>query len=188
MQHLLPPERPIFRVIPSEEWRGAKSPISLVSHKPTRIVVHHSWSPSAADWKGAGTVKAIYDYHVKSRGWLDIGYHFIISPDGSEIYECRPADKIGAHCGGSPPAGVERIFGNTGSIGICLIGNYDVEKPDRDALRTLAVLIADLCERWQINTAAIFGHCEAWSKPPKTCPGKHLYQALFGADRWNIIF
>jgi hypothetical protein len=94
----------------------------------------------------------------------------------------------GAHCGGVVPAGVKRIFGNFETGGICLIGNYDAETPQREGLHTLAVLIADLCEKWQINTAAIFGHCEAWSRPPKTCPGKNLYQALFGADRWNIIF
>jgi hypothetical protein len=188
MRHLLPPERPIFRVIPSTEWRGAKSPVSLITHKPQRIVVHHSYLPDAASYKGSETIKAIYNNHVTTRGFQDIAYHYLIAPDGSAIYEGRPADKIGAHCGGNPPAGVGRVFGNTGSIGICVIGNYDEEKPSREALHVLAVLIADLCEKWQINTAAIFGHCEAWSSPPKTCPGKHLYQALFGVDRWNIIF
>lgn len=188
MQHLLPPERPFFRVITHREWCGQPSPISLITHKPCRIVVHHSWSPNAEQWRGAATINGIYDYHVKTKNYTDIAYHYLISPDGLEVYEGRPADKIGAHCGGNPPAGVERIFGNTGSIGICVIGNYDEEKPNREALHVLAVLIADLCERWNINTAAIFGHCEAWSKPPKTCPGKYLYQALFGVDRWNIIF
>ena len=188
MQNLLPPERPFFRVISHNEWCGAPSPVSLIAHKPCRIVVHHSWAPSTEQWKGAETVKAIYNYHTQRQGWNDIGYQFVISPDGLEIYEGRPADKIGSHCGGALPAGVQRRFGNTGSIGICLIGNYDVEQPSREALHTLAVLIADLCEKWHISTSEIYGHCEAWSRPPKTCPGKHLYQALFGADRWNVIF
>lgn len=188
MQHLLPPERPVFKIVTRAEWSKRPAPTGLITHKPVRIVVHHSAIPTAADYSGAATIQAIQRYHMDGKGWLAEGYHYLIAPDGSAIFEGRPADKIGAHAGGNPPAGVERIFGNTGSIGICLIGNYDIEKPSRDGLRTLAVLIADLCERYEINTAAIFGHCECFSSPPKTCPGKHLYQALFGADRWNIIF
>ncbi len=188
MQHLLPPERPVFKIITRSEWSKRHAPAGLITHKPCRVVVHHSAIPTALDYKGAETIQAIQRYHIDGKGWSDIGYHYLIAPDGSAIYEGRPADKIGAHTGGNPPAGVERIFGNTGSIGICLIGNYDIEKPSREGLHTLAVLIADLCERYEINTAAIFGHCECWSSPPKTCPGKNLYQALFGQDRWNIIF
>jgi len=82
---------------------------------------------------------------------------------------------------------VARNFGNTGSVGICLIGDYDTEKPTTEALRTLSMLIVDLCERWQIDSRQIFGHCEAWSKLTKSCPGQNLFISLFGENRWKSL-
>lgn len=57
-------------------------------------------------------------WHVKERGWADIGYHFIIRRDGT-VQTGRDMDKdgdiyeeIGAHVAGW----------NKNSIGICMIG------------------------------------------------------------------
>ncbi len=77
----------------SIEWKG--------------IVVHHSTSPR---WT---TVEDIRKWHIDDNEWDDIGYHYVIYPDGS-IHEGRPIDKIGAHAKGR----------NTTHIGICLVG-YD---------------------------------------------------------------
>jgi len=184
MNHLLPPERPIIKTVTRAEWLGSDDTIAGIKHKPVRIAIHHSESPTVAGYSGNGTIKAIHKWHTQNNGWIAEGYHYLISPDGSTIFEGRPADIAGAHCGGNPPKGYDRQFGNTGSIGICLIGNYDLEKPAPDAMRTLAVLLFDLCERWQIDPANIYGHCEAWRPAGTRCPGEHLYRALFGDMRW----
>lgn len=184
---LLPLEMPVIKRIKRLEWLEHDDAPSYQKMKPTRIVVHHSYSPTSEQFNES-TVKAIHHYHTKTKGWIDIGYHFLVSPNGGKIYEGRPADAIGAHCGGNPPKGVERKFGNAGSIGICLIGNYDNEQPTRQALYTLSILIFSLCERFGINHDAVFGHCEAWSRAPKTCPGRNLFIELFGANRWEKIF
>lgn len=183
----MPPERPVFRLIPRKEWDSHYKPVARPSHKPVRIVVHHSYSPDSQQFKGDDTIRAILRHHTKTNGWADIAYHYLISPDGSIIYEGRPVFQIGAHCGGTPPAGISRNFGNTGSIGICLIGNYDTEPVNPGGLRTLAVLIADLCERYDIKLTDIYGHCDAWSRPPKTCPGKNLFISLFGENKWKAL-
>lgn len=185
-----PAEQPIFEVVSRTEWAGKDCPPlkPYVKHKPDGIVIHESTAPTAKQFNGARTIQGIYRYHaVAPNKWGDVGYHYIVSPDGSKIYECRPADVIGAHCGGTPPAGVKRNFGNTGKIGICLIGNYSTETPSPSALKTLCWLIADLCSKYGIKLDNVYGHCNAWSTAPKVCPGKNLYIPLFGEQRWKAI-
>ena len=60
------------------------------------------------------TVKEIRKWHVKQRGWEDIGYHFIIHQDGT-IERGRNIDKIGAHTWGN----------NYGSIGVAYCGGVE---------------------------------------------------------------
>lgn len=184
---LIPAERPFIRTVPRRDWLKTDKTPKYNKHKPARIVVHHSAAPTAKQFHGDQTIQGIHRYHTVNNKWSDIGYHFLISPDGSTIFEGRPVDAVGAHCGGTPPKGVTRSFGNTGSIGICLVGDYDNEQPTDAALHTLAVLIVDLCEKWQIDSRQIYGHCEAWSRPPKSCPGKNLFVSLFGRNRWEAL-
>lgn len=183
----MPPEMPIVKRITKLEWLGTKQKPVQPQHEPKRIVIHHSYSPNSEQFEGDETIKAIHKYHTVNNGWSDIAYHYLISPDGSRIYEGRPDLQIGAHCGGSLPHGVKRIFGNTDSLGICLIGNYDNEQPTKEALYTLAILIFSLIEKYGMAQNAVYGHCEAWSKAPKTCPGRNLFIELFGENRWKNL-
>ena len=72
------------------------------------------------------TVKEIRKWHVKERGWADIGYHFIIHQDGT-IERGRHIGKVGAHTWGN----------NYGSVGVAYCGgvakkvkkSLDKEKP-----------------------------------------------------------
>ena len=53
----------------------------------THLIVHHSAGVnSAADW--AAVVRSIWDFHVITRGWSDIGYNWLVAPTGV-IYEGR---------------------------------------------------------------------------------------------------
>jgi hypothetical protein len=65
-------------------------------------------------------VRGIQGFHQNGRGWIDIGYHFLIGPEGI-IYQGRPENVRGAHA--TP---------NTNKVGICLIGDYQGgHLPDR---------------------------------------------------------
>lgn len=66
----------------------------------------------------AATIKR---WHVKDRGWSDIGYHYIIGLDG-RIESGRPVNKQGAHAKG---------FNKT-SIGVCYIGGLSKNKRVKD--------------------------------------------------------
>lgn len=88
-------------------------------------------------------------WHVVERGFKDIGYHFIIQPNGSLMLG-RSLNYVGAHCLGH----------NLTSIGICYVGgringNYaDTRTLPQKAM--LEQLISKLCNLYPI--AKISGH------------------------------
>ena len=51
-------------------------------------------------------------WHTRDRNWRDIGYHYVVAPDGT-IARGRPVEEIGAHVKGH----------NRGTIGICMINS-----------------------------------------------------------------
>lgn len=47
----------------------------------------------------------------KARGFVDVGYHYVVYLDGS-VHEGRPLAQVGAHCRGH----------NAHSVGVCYVG------------------------------------------------------------------
>ena len=64
--------------------------------------------------------KEIDKWH-RQRGWLKIGYHYVITRDGT-IEEGRDRDVMGAH--------VKEY--NATSVGICLVGGVDDDNTPED--------------------------------------------------------
>jgi N-acetylmuramoyl-L-alanine amidase len=132
----------------------------------THIVLHHSLTK---DGKVVDT-QAIRRYHKEYLGWSDVGYHFLVEDIYSE-YEVlvgRPLTRPGAHCTHKQM--------NTRGIGICFVGNYDIEKPPMKMILTcMNRIILPLCKIYGIPWNHIIGHGETGA--PKTCPGK-----LFDCD------
>lgn len=79
--------------------------------------VHHTYSPDHADFTGDNHIalqQGMYNYHVHTRGWQDIGQHLTLFPDGMFVTG-RDFDTM--------PAGISGW--NTGSFMIEHIGNFD---------------------------------------------------------------
>ncbi|MBF0410259.1 MAG: N-acetylmuramoyl-L-alanine amidase [Candidatus Riflebacteria bacterium] len=152
-------------IVTRKQW-GARPPKSdYTLHSPTKIVVHHSWIPNQLQYIGSASIRGIQGYHMDSSntGWIDIGYHYLIGPDGL-IYEGRPDTAVGSHC--SP---------NKSMIGVCVIGNYDPEKdPLNEKIETsLLKLLSWLCYNYKINPEReLYGHRNFSTK---TCPGDTVY-------------
>ncbi|HAE37773.1 MAG TPA: hypothetical protein DCG57_03940 [Candidatus Riflebacteria bacterium] len=155
-------------VVSRQTW-GARPPKSSYSaHAVQRLVVHHSWIPNQSQYKGALSIRGIQSYHMDdpNTGWADIGYHFLIGPEGT-IYQGRPETVVGAHA--SP---------NTNAVGICLIGDYDPEKDPIPPVmeKSLVSLLSWLCSNYKVNPKVnIFGHCDYSTK---SCPGLEVYKRL----------
>ena len=143
--------------------------------------VHHT--VNANDYTEAqvpGILRSIYAYHVKSRGWSDIGYNFLVDRFG-RIWEGRygGVDKnvVGAHTLGY----------NDYSFAMSAIGNFDVVQPPDVMLRAYGALFAWKLALNGVNPAstsqqvgkttfqAINGHRDAGST---ACPGRYLYAQL----------
>lgn len=95
----------------------------------------------------------------KSKGWSDVGYHYVITLDG-QIQEGRPLDKIGAHVKGH----------NQGSIGVCYIGGVDADKKPKDTMTDLQeTAMVNLLQslKKQFPQSTIHGHNEFSNK---ACP------------------
>jgi N-acetylmuramoyl-L-alanine amidase len=125
----------------------------------TRIIVHCSDSPNDRDIG----VKEIREWH-RSRGFRDIGYHFVIRRNG-EVEPGRLIKTVGAHCVGF----------NSDSIGVCLVGKDSFTPAQFNALRAL---VATLRKDYPIQE--IKGHREYLSaiKQGKTCPNFNVKDVL----------
>lgn len=155
-------------VIGREAW-GAHAPFEAYDlHRPEAIVVHHSWLPTQADYArtgGAESVAGIQRFHMfdPTRGWNDVGYHYLIGPDGL-VFAGRPPEAVGAHA-----------VPNTGKVGICMIGNHDPDGAPvtAEAWRALQQLVTTLADRYDIPMRELYGHRNF---SYKTCPGDLVYE------------
>jgi N-acetyl-anhydromuramyl-L-alanine amidase AmpD len=127
--------------------------------KPTHIIIHHSLTEDGktVSWG------AIRDYHVKTNGWRDIGYHFGIELVGDhyEILVGREATEEGAHCA---DGGMNRC-----SLGICMIGNFDLAAPPDAQIQVLVRHVRSLMLQFGIPKENVKRHHDY---SPKSCPGK----------------
>lgn len=143
--------------------------------------VHHT--VNANNYTAAqvpGIIRSIYSYHVRTRGWSDIGYNFLVDRFG-RIWEGRAGgvDRpvVGAHTEGY----------NNYSFGAAAIGNFETVRPSSAVLNAYGALFA-----WKLSLhgvdagskaqrigsrtfPAISGHRDTKST---ACPGKYLYAQI----------
>lgn len=130
---------------------GEASPNWEPEHYPvTHIVLHHTaTSNTASDW--AAVVRSIWVYHAVSQGWGDIGYHYLIDPNGI-VYQGRAG-------GDTAEAGHAYTY-NQGSIGIAWLGCFDSScddggvNPSEDSLLAAEQLLYNKALQHGLNLAA----------------------------------
>lgn len=109
-----------------------------------KIIVHCTANKATCKLTMADFRKMHHD-----RGFRDVGYHYIVFPDG-RIEAGRPEREVGAHCSGQ----------NYHSIGVAYVGGLD-EKGEPADTRTpiqkesLFILLSKLSEKYH---CPIYGH------------------------------
>ncbi len=153
-------------------WPEAYSPTVRM------IVVHHTAVANGGDSRsGAEKMRALYSYHANNRAWGDIGYHYVIDDNGV-IYQGR--------AGGDFVVGGHAYCHNVGTIGIALMGNFDIENPTQKQVQSLQWLVATLVQRYNINTGRsliyhgqiypfLVGHRQLLDTD---CPGRQMFAVL----------
>ncbi|MBM7519298.1 N-acetylmuramoyl-L-alanine amidase [Nocardioides nitrophenolicus] len=164
------------------QWGAPEDP----SYKPkygsiSAGFVHHT--VNANDYRPEDVpaiLRGIWKYHVKTRGWSDIGYNFLVDRFG-RIWEGRAGgvDK--------PVVGAHTLGYNDYSFAMSAIGNYETAQPTPEMINAYGALFA-----WKLSLsgvdasspsqkvgkgtfAAISGHRDAGKT---ACPGKYLYAQL----------
>ena len=110
-------------VVPRSSWcthSDCNYTNGLFYEPVTHLLVHHTvTSNGATNW--AAIVRAIWSFHTYDRGWGDIGYNYLVDPNGV-IYE--------GHLGGDDVIGTHAAGANAGSMGVALMGTFT--RPDEN--------------------------------------------------------
>jgi len=91
----------------AHDWKWTHGLVARTGTPPS-VVWHHAAAKSLTPAR----LNALH----KSLGWTGIGYHVYITKTG-KVHRGRPFWAMGAHC-----------LTHNDCIGVCLEGNYDVEK------------------------------------------------------------
>lgn len=163
-------------------WReGLPEPnYTRIFTEVSHVIVHHA-AGSNTNTNYTQVVRDIYLYHTQVNGWSDIGYNYLVAQNGT-IYSGRDPGNgdqdnvMGAHFCGA----------NTGTMGICMLGNYETATVTTQAFESLQQLITfkmyqDGLDPTTTRTHALgelkqlSGHRDGCST---LCPGENLYQKL----------
>lgn len=162
-----------LNIVTRETWKARPTKCTTADKPRYRLAIHHTETPSD---NPAQRVRAIQAYHMDSRGWCDIGYHFLVGADGS-IFEGRPYALLGAHTGGQ----------NSGNVGISFVGCFHNKgcdgmpptTPPAAMLEAAARLMGTIrtLEGIDLSPATVKGHRDHQGASTD-CPGENLYQKI----------
>jgi hypothetical protein len=175
-------------IVTREEWScpNPAGPASKSYAPVTHLIVHHTADSPPPGGNFAAWVRAIWLYHVNVNGWADIGYNFLVAPDGT-IFEGR--------AGGPGVIGAHFSCVNTGTLGVAVLGTYTSQRPAIPAWLTLTRFLSSTATSLQLdplakaphnasqlNLAVISGHRDSAGSPracgTTECPGNTLYPLL----------
>lgn len=174
-------------IVPQSVWRaGLPDPIpGRVKTTTHHCVVHHAASDNS-NTNYTQLVRSFYTLHTQVNGWDDIGYNYLIAPNG-DIYAGRDPELffIQQH----NVQGAHFCSKNANTMGVCLIGNYSQLAPSDTMILSLEKLLT-----WKYvldtlmpnssfphpfpsgnNLPALVGHRDGCATQ---CPGDSVYSRL----------
>ena len=155
---------PSSLVVSRAAW-GARDPGKVCGspHIPYRVAIHHTVT-SSGKTDPAAVMRSIQAYHIDNNGWCGIGYHFVVSADGTVFQGLSSEKRLGTHVGGQ----------NTGNIGVALLGDFSNVAPSEAQLNGAAEIVGWVGRTYGIplNRDKVKGHRE-WAAGT-SCPGAEL--------------
>jgi hypothetical protein len=153
-----------FQVLPRERWTRERPIMTLANPmgQITAITVHHDGMPPVTlrtERDAAERIDLIRRAHI-GRGWADIGYHYIIDPQG-RIWQGRPRNLQGAHVKDH----------NEHNLGIMVLGNFVEQRPTAAALSSLDAFILANMRMFRVSLHSVQTHQELATT---ACPGTNL--------------
>jgi len=160
-------------IVTREAWGARATRCHASDTRKVMMAIHETVTPST---NPARQVRGIQNYHMDTRGWCDVGYHFLVATDGT-VYEGRPLNLVGAHVG----------HHNTGNIGIAHVGcfhssscsSFAPNHPPEAMIQATSRLVGELSRLYgiSIDTNTVKGHRDH-SRASTSCPGDYLEARL----------
>jgi N-acetylmuramoyl-L-alanine amidase-like protein len=188
-------------IIPRADWGANEKLVKEPPEYDTAVraaFIHHTATGNRYTCaESAAVIRSVFLYHVRSNGWNDIGYNFLVDKCGT-VFEGR--------AGGTarPVHGAHTLGFNTDTTGIALLGTHTATTPTHAALRGAGRTAA-----WKLGLTGVgpTGKVELTQEPSQLkktfkkisghrdgvateCPGERLYAKLGTirtlAQRWTI--
>ena len=174
-------------VVSREVWCLADAcdydPSTLYYSTTTHLIIHHTaGSNYDLDYDWPSIVRAIWNYHTFTRGWGDIGYNYLVDPNGV-LYE--------GHLGGDDVKGVHASGANSGSMALSFMGNFTTLTPYDAMLNSAIELFAWKADQRNINVfdagpmpfldwglPTLSGHRDVYGGTNTECPGEKLHELI----------
>ena len=152
------------------EWGARQAREMAEQGPPKESFLHHSDDPDGLKFntlaKQKQKVRDIQNFHMDTREWSDIAYHFIVfQPVIGTAMRARAFE--GRRLRFTPAA---QLGHNTDTLAICVVGNYEHE----DVRRNTRYAIEQIIKRYP-SVKTLGGHKDIVSTD---CPGKNLYTEI----------
>ncbi|MBK8258706.1 MAG: N-acetylmuramoyl-L-alanine amidase [Polyangiaceae bacterium] len=158
------------------QWGAKPTKCTDLDEKKTRLAVHHTVTPRSASGGYDARIRQIQAFHMDGNGWCDVGYHFLVTEDGT-VYEARPMRFLGAHV----------YQNNTGNVGMSFVGCFHTSgcaglgstTPPQAAIEAASKVLGLVAKNQNvtISTSTLKGHRDH-SGQSTTCPGDNLHSKL----------
>lgn len=181
-------------------WRtGLPEPSTIPTTTVVKHIILHHAAGSNTDTFYLNTVRNYYLLHTQTNGWDDIGYNYLVAPNG-DIYNGRD----GFQYGDDNVIGAHMCARNTNTMGICLLGNYHNTGylPSDTAIASINQLITwKLFKEQLLNPfdsslhpvnnpvgylGVIAGHKEGCNAGYTVCPGDQYFQSIETRVKANV--
>ncbi len=167
----------IGRKLSTAEWLEYVNGYDFGSLPPSRLVLHHTWRPTLAQWNGLSTMRGMQRFYA-GKGWGSAP-HIYVGPDG--IWLFTPMSRIGIHAG----TGNGSLRAGWYSIGLEMVGNYDKVRPSGAVWEYSRVVMGSLSRRLGIPPRRLISFHRDYTSQ-KSCPGWAVTKDwVFGeVDAW----
>lgn len=155
----------------ARSWREYGSQFGANTHE---CFIHHGAENDAEAWDHLAEQKAamrqIQNFHMDTRGWDDIAYHFVVfQPFGNipiaRVYQGRPTNHIPA----------AQLNHNTNTIAICVAGNFENDDKVFASTRFAICETIRRCKANGVKLNVVGGHKDVVQT---SCPGNTLYREI----------
>lgn len=160
-----------------EAWQAYIQSYSWGETRPTRLVLHHTYRPTEAQWQGLRSMRGMQRFY-RLKGW-SAAPHIYAAPDG--IWLFTPLRDVGVHAGtgnGSRKAGWY-------SIGLEMVGDFDKQLPAGAVWDNALAVIGELAQVLGIAPRKLISFHRDYTNK-KSCPGNAVKPEWVWAEaeRW----